>query len=160
MMTSPPNLEPLCRLRRGVPSDLSALVHLEASSFGGDRVSARSFRRWFDDRGALLLVLESKARPQVLNGYALTLLHWRGRVARLYSLAVEPRLRGQGLGMRLLQASMDEARRRDFEELRLEVSEANRAALALYEKADFQRFARRPGYYADGSDALRLRRSL
>lgn len=108
----------------------------------------------------MLLVIESTPHPVLLQGYALVLWHARGRVARLYSLAVDPLARGRGLGACLLAACADEARARGFKELRLEVAEANEGALALYRKAGFEPFARRRGYYADGGDALRLRRWL
>jgi ribosomal-protein-alanine N-acetyltransferase len=42
----------------------------------------------------------------------------------------------------------------------LEVSEANGAARALYAAAGFEEAGRRRRYYADGSDALVLRRAL
>lgn len=96
----------------------------------------------------------------MLDAYALVLWHAHGRVARLYSLAVDPAARGRGIGARILDACADEARQRGFQEFRLEVAEANEPALALYGKAGFEPFARRCAYYADGSDALRLRRWL
>lgn len=150
-------IDPCPRLRSAVPSDLPGLVRLEASSFNGDRLSRRSFRRCLRDQRAVLLVIECGSRPGLLWGYALVLGHVRGRVARLYSLAVDPSMRGRGLGGELLAACVAEARERGFEELRLEVAEANAPALALYRKAGFEPFARRSRYYDDGSDALRLR---
>ncbi len=96
----------------------------------------------------------------MLEGYALVLWHCRGRVARLYSLAVDPAARGRGTGGRLLDACAEQARERGFEEFRLEVAEANEPALALYRRAGFEPFARRHAYYSDGGDALRLHRWL
>jgi ribosomal-protein-alanine N-acetyltransferase len=45
-------------------------------------------------------------------------------------------------------------------DMHLEVSETNEAARALYAGAGFAVSGRRRGYYADGSDALVLRRAL
>jgi ribosomal protein S18 acetylase RimI-like enzyme len=105
----------------------------------------------------MVLVIEDEDKPGVLRGYALVLWHGHGRVARLYSLAVDPAARGRGIGGRLLDACAEHARVRSFKEFRLEVAEANEPALALYRRAGFELFGRRRAYYADGSDALRLR---
>jgi ribosomal protein S18 acetylase RimI-like enzyme len=152
--------DPAPGLRAATHSDIPELLRLETASFAGDRVSARSFRRWLAHKGALVLVIEDEGQPGNLSGYALVLWHVHGRVARLYSLAVDPAARGRGIGARLLDACAERARERGCEEFRLEVAEANEPALALYRRAGFGPFARRRAYYADGSDALRLRRRL
>ena len=46
------------------------------------------------------------------------------------------------------------ARHKKVEQIHLEVSEKNTAALALYEKSGFREIARRRKYYKDGSDAV------
>ncbi len=148
------------RLRPADPADLPALVLLEAVCFSTDRISARSFRRWLNDDKALLLVMDTPGVPSSLQAYALVLWHGHGRVARLYSLAVDPALRGHGLGRQLIDACVEAAVARGCQELRLEVSEANQPALVLYRQSGFEPFARHPAYYADGTDALRLRRRL
>jgi ribosomal protein S18 acetylase RimI-like enzyme len=64
------------------------------------------------------------------------------------------------LGQRLLEAIESEARRAGLAELRLEVRTDNVAALQLYQRNGYQRFAERSGYYEDGCNALRLRKIL
>ena len=44
--------------------------------------------------------------------------------------------------------------------MRLEVQPGNRAAIARYEKSGYRRTGRLPGYYNDGSDALRYEKVL
>lgn len=84
--------------------------------------------------------------------------------AEILTIAVDPNHRRSGLGRSLLAAASDRATRQGGEALFLEVSVANQAALALYEKAGFVRVGLRRGYYrgADGRsvDALVLRRNL
>jgi ribosomal-protein-alanine N-acetyltransferase len=83
-----------------------------------------------------------------------------GRQADVQTLAVAPAGQGRGLGRRLLDALVAEARRRDAGEVLLEVRAENEAALALYDGAGFERIAIRRGYYRPGgTDAhvLRLR---
>ena len=44
--------------------------------------------------------------------------------------------------------------------MRLEVQPANRAAIARYKKSGYRHTGRLPGYYNDGSDALRYEKNL
>jgi [ribosomal protein S18]-alanine N-acetyltransferase len=76
------------------------------------------------------------------------------------TLAVAPTARRLGLGTRLLDAAMTLAASRGARVAFLEVSINNVAARTLYARAGFTPTGRRPRYYADGSDALVLRRSL
>jgi ribosomal protein S18 acetylase RimI-like enzyme len=52
-------------------------------------------------------------------------------------MAVEPSMRGAGIGSRLLAAAEDEARRRGLPYMGLMVTEDNAAARALYERAGY-----------------------
>src|SRR4051794_34739122 len=74
-------------LRVGARTDLSALEALECRAFLHDRVSRRSFSRFVDSPRASLIVAD---RDGALCGYALVLFRARSRLARLYSIAVDP----------------------------------------------------------------------
>jgi ribosomal protein S18 acetylase RimI-like enzyme len=141
-------------------ADLPQLLLLEQASFSGDRLSARSFRRWLRAQPAALSVATSAQAPQALLGYALLLMPARSGAARLYSLAVSAAARGAGVGAQLLAACCEQARAAGRSELRLEVSVHNRAAIRLYLRAGFRLYGRRHGYYEDGADALCLCRFL
>lgn len=80
--------------------------------------------------------------------------------AEILTLAVIPQARRTGLGRALLSAAMAEAARHGAATMFLEVSVGNAAARALYDGAGFVEIGRRPHYYADGSDAVALRRML
>jgi ribosomal-protein-alanine acetyltransferase len=145
------------RLRRGAERDLDALLALEHSVFSGDRLSRRQFRHHVDARSSDLIVAASAAG---VDGYALLFSRSGSLIGRIYSIAVAPSARGQGLGNRLLQRLESIARARGLAEMRLEVRKDNDAAIALYERRGYQRFDERRGYYADGADAWRLSKSL
>lgn len=87
-----------------------------------------------------------------------------GRVAageaEVLTLAVLPARRRAGVGAALLAAAAGLAAGLGAGEMFLEVSEANAAARALYARGGFVEVGRRGRYYADGSDALVLRRVL
>lgn len=80
--------------------------------------------------------------------------------AEILTIAVEPSQRRQGLGAALLAAALAEAHNRGARAMLLEVSVTNAAARALYFGAGFAEVGRRAKYYADGSDALILRRAV
>jgi ribosomal-protein-alanine N-acetyltransferase len=75
--------------------------------------------------------------------------------AYVQNIAVVPDHRRRGLGARLLTALLDDARRRGFTKVGLEVRVDNDAAIALYERFGFRRVGLRRRYYQpSGTDAL------
>lgn len=72
------------------------------------------------------------------------LLRHRADVWELAKMAVAAPLRGQGLGRRLAEAAIDEARRRGARTLFLETSPALKPALALYRSLGFRRVRQGP----------------
>jgi ribosomal-protein-alanine N-acetyltransferase len=80
--------------------------------------------------------------------------------AHVIRLAVDAQRRRQGIGRLLLDGLVGWAREVKAEALVLEVRASNAAALGLYAEAGLQVDGRRPRYYADGEDALLLRRSV
>ena len=98
-------------------------------------------------------------REGELVGYAGLVVS--GHQADVQTLATAPAEQGKGLGRRLLDALVAEARRREAGEVLLEVRADNVAAQALYARAGFERIAVRRGYYRPGgTDALVLRLQL
>ncbi len=67
--------------------------------------------------------------------------------AHMLNLTVRPESQRQGIGERLLQHFMQNARRHDADVLMLEVRPSNEPAIALYRKLGFNEIGVRPGYY-------------
>jgi [ribosomal protein S18]-alanine N-acetyltransferase len=137
-------------------SDLDAVEALEKASFATDRLSRRSLRSHIRGQRGLFVAEDAEG----LLGYALVFLRRNGRLARLYSIAVDRRARGQGVGRALLSACEALAEREGREALRLEVRLGNRRAIALYRRLGYRRFGAYEGYYADGATALRFEKLL
>lgn len=144
-------------IRTAKRSDLGALAALEERVFSSDRLSPRSFRRLVASPGAALRVAVD---ADGLAGYGLVFVRANSRIARLYSLAVDPARRGLGLAGRLLDDAGRQARRRGCRALRLEVRADNPVAIRLYERAGYRPIGRVPDYYADGATALRYEKDL
>ncbi len=83
-----------------------------------------------------------------------------GRWGRLYSLAVDPRYRKQGIAKDLIAASFDWFRAQGLTVCRAEVKSDNLAARRLYAAMGFVEGAMLPHYYGLGEWGLRLSRDL
>lgn len=146
---------PVFRLAR--PNDIDALVALEKSSFDDDRISRRSFRRFVEAPRDRLIIAEGKSE---LQGYVLVLMHKATRLARIYSIAVSPAARGQGLGEKLIKEAESVAAEAGRIVMRLEVRTDNIGAISLYRRLGYRQFGTLKDYYADHGDALRFERRI
>lgn len=144
-------------LRAATADDLNALVELENRCFEYDRLSRRNFQWMITRAHASLTVAEADGN---LLGYALVLFHQGTSLARLYSIALEERARGIGLGQKLLDRAEAEAIDNDCAYMRLEVRPDNRGAIALYERNGYRPFATVRDYYEDHSEALRFEKRI
>jgi ribosomal protein S18 acetylase RimI-like enzyme len=144
-------------IRPANPEDLDALVALETACFDGDRISRRQFNYLLKRGNASILVA-------VLEGGLvgdLVLLYSRATsVARLYSIAVDGKVRGKGIARSLMQAAEREAWDHQRAYLRLEVRKDNHAAIRLYQSLGYRRLGEHPDYYDDHMDAWRFEKSL
>lgn len=78
--------------------------------------------------------------------------------ADVQTVAVAPSHQGRGLARTMLEQLVSQAEVHGVTHTLLEVREDNESALRLYGRMGFEQISRRPGYYADGTDALILRR--
>jgi ribosomal-protein-alanine N-acetyltransferase len=115
--------------------------------------------RWGAEALALMLAMPG-AFAQHIPGIGFVLARVAADEAEILTLAVVPQARRQGHGGVLLAAALAGAAARGATAMLLEVSADNAAAQALYATAGFVEVGRRRRYYADGSDALVLRRAL
>lgn len=143
-------------------TDARAILEME-KLFPSDRMSARSVRNVLRSASAQGWVAVRPGAPRIAQDVlgCLVLFTRRGSgIARIYSVVVAPAARGQGLGAALVRTAQDWARHAGLHTLSLEVRADNAAARALYARLGYIEHARLPGYYDDGADGLRLRKSL
>ena len=144
-------------IRAATGRDLDAIDRIENRSFAKDRFPRRNLARVLKSPSSAFLMAEIGGRPV---GYAMVLFRKGSRVARLYSIAVDPDCRGKGAADALIGACCNAASARGADRLRLELRPSNKAALSLYERAGFAHLGRKSGYYDDGEDALKMERAL
>ena len=143
-------------IRRAVQADIPTLVELE-QVFPSDRMDRRSFRHLLQSGNGSVLVYTSNG---VTVGDAVVLYRSNSRVARIYSLVVQPAHRGRGIAQQLLQAVEADARAHHSYSLRLEVRPDNAQAQRLYTRAGYVQECRLERFYEDGSPALRFCKTL
>lgn len=80
--------------------------------------------------------------------------------AQIMDIAVAPEERGRGVASLLLEQAIALSRDRGAERLVLEVRQSNLAAVGLYERFGFVRYAVRKGYYEGKEDALLMEKEL
>jgi len=144
-------------IRQARLSDIDELVRLEDISFHTDRISRRSFKYLLTRGKALTLVNETE---NVLSGYAMLLFHGGTYNARLYSIAVDPCARGNGIGRMLLNAVEMAAMEKECVYIRLEVREDNSEARELYQSFGYKIIKIIPDYYEDREKAVRYEKMI
>jgi len=145
------------QLREVENDDLEPLLRLEKAAFDTDRLSRRSFRHWISGGKRAFLVATVDG---TLAGYILVIYHRGTRLARLYSIATDPRFRGRGIARRLIEAGERAASDSGRFIMRLEVATDNRAAIALYESLGYVTFGSYRDYYDDHGDAARMQKRI
>ncbi len=140
-------------VRAANTTDLDRIDAIEVASFTADRFARRNLARMLrGDRTRFLLADGSGGA----GGYLALSFRRGSRVARIYSLAVAPDSRRQGIAEALVKAGLALASALDRPLVRLEVRAGNAAAINLYEGLGFRLHDRRNAYYEDGETALVL----
>ncbi len=94
------------------------------------------------------------------EAFAIWSIHAVVEEAELLRIAVDPDLRGRGLGRGILKACEAELERLRIRALFLEVRVSNASARGLYKAAGWAENGLRKAYYKDGEDAALYRKEL
>lgn len=82
------------------------------------------------------------------------------KVGHFITIDVAPERRRSGLGRRLMETAEQHLAGLGCGSVMLEVGAGNLPAQAFYERLGYRQTGRIPGYYADGTEALVLRKPL
>jgi len=137
-------------------TDLEALCALERQSFpAADAFSRAQLRYLLSSPRASFHLVRREGR---VVGSAILLRRRtpRGPSGRLYSMAVSPDCRGQGLGRVLMDDVLAACRREGIARLTLEVRADNAPAVALYRKYGFRTAHELPDYYGPRQPGLKM----
>ncbi len=143
-----PRVEPM------EPADLSAVVRIAAASFD-QPWSEAVFREELARPWARLWVLRCEGIVA-----AFVVFWWVRDEVHVLNLATHPSCRRRGLAGQLLFELAAFSERRAVRYVSLEVMKDNEPAVGLYRRFGFREIGSRPSYYADGSDALVMLKTL
>jgi len=149
---------PAIEIRTSGPLDLALLATLHAACFaqgtGGAVWSASDIAEVLGIPGSFARLAVAGARqrptgepPSTALPVGLVLARVVAEDCEILSLGVAPPWRRRGVGQRLLNAVLEEARCLGARAVFLEVAEDNAAARAFYLAESFARIGRRPKYY-------------
>ncbi|WP_104193363.1 ribosomal protein S18-alanine N-acetyltransferase [Cryobacterium sp. Y82] len=149
------------QLRRAHEPDLAAIMHLETTIFENDAWSAPMMVRDLGDPACYYLVAFRPDDPSNVEAYAGLLAPQGAAEGDIQTIAVAESARGGGLGRTLMQALINEARKRGSRLIFLEVRADNPGAQRLYERLGFLEVGVRRGYYQpDNVDAIVMRLNI
>src|SRR6201990_883846 len=158
-MSTCPDGQGTVRLRETKRADMPAVMTLERELFPEDAWTPEMFAAEFAQPPSRRLYLVAEA-GNALIGYA-GMMFTGGSQADVATLAVAPARWGEGTGTALLLALVDEADKRGYDEVLLEVREDNPRARRVYLRHGFTEVGIRRGYYQpSGVDAVVMRKEL
>lgn len=140
-------------LRRMRWWDIPDVMAIEEIVFPGTAWSPAQFWSELAHEDRTYLVAEQEDRVVAYGGVMV-----RPPTADIQTIAVDADHRGRGIARDLLTRLLVTADGSRCNEVLLEVSADNAAAIALYASEGFEVIARRASYYGPGLDALIMRR--
>jgi len=151
------------KLRPATRADVPGLLEVERRSFVGvyaeQRLVARQFRYYLDHPNARVTVAVQAGE---VVGYSIVTLpadHRRDQVY-LQSVAVLPRLRGQRVGVLLMERYLAEGRRHRRRRAVLEVTIKRPGTRRYYEHLGFKVTRLLPHFYGRGHTGVEMERAL
>jgi [ribosomal protein S18]-alanine N-acetyltransferase len=148
------------RLRSFEAEDLPELVRLDARCFPPQISYSRAELQFFVRHPRSTTTIAESAGE--IAGFCV--VDWKlesGRkLGHFITIDVAPEFRRNGLGRLLMQAGEMLLSSMGCFAIALEVASNNRVAQAFYEHLGYEQTGRIPGYYADGTNALVMRKAL
>ncbi|HJQ03187.1 MAG TPA: ribosomal protein S18-alanine N-acetyltransferase [Jatrophihabitans sp.] len=149
---------PTVRLRRMTKADVDVLLPHEQVMFGTESWSRNSYLDELADTESRHYLVAVDDNDQVLASAGLLTI---AETAQIVTIGVLPAARRRGIARLLVRELLDEARRRQAQEVLLEVRIDNKPARKLYESQGFVPIGTRRGYYDRGRvDAVVMRYAL
>ena len=146
-------------LRLATPKDLHALLAIENAMFDPavyDRLTEEALAKLLQKPSTALYVWEADGN---IVGYALGIVIAKKRIW-FNSLAVLKEYQSTEAAKRLFAAIEVHALTHNLDTVILEIRDDNRALLRRYKGMGYCEWKRIPGYYPDGSSAIRMLKKM
>jgi ribosomal protein S18 acetylase RimI-like enzyme len=147
----------MVQIRPGNEADIDDLLVIEDECFsiyyyGQYKFGVEEFLYYLHGPNCTLLVADDRH----VVGYTAAVVRRprTGALLHIDSIGVRAEHRDQGIGHRLLQAVIEEARRRHCETAVLEVATPNQAGIAFFQSHGFREVRKLPNYYGRSLDGI------
>jgi len=141
-------------------SDIEAILEIERQSFGRpwNRISFLEELSHPYSFNYVFRLLQASANSRLIS---YIFFHIIADEMEILKVAVDPLMRGCGIGFQMVAESLSIAEQKGAESSFLEVRQSNIAAINLYHKSGFEIIGKRPGYYPETKeDALVMMKML
>lgn len=143
--------------QKALPDNVNQIVALEKLCFGEEGFSKRQIDYLVRKaKGEVVVIIVSGE----IAANLILLFRKNSKHIRIYSLAVDPKMRGKGLAREMINYAEKKASQLNINQLSLEVNEHNFSAIQLYQSSGFQVVQTKKIYYKDGSDALVMKKLI
>ncbi len=140
------------KIRDATKRDLPRIMQIERRAFDHPWTLDAFAREFALPFSRTVIASLSVDRNEVIAGY---LCRWLvADECHILNVAVDPNARRRGIGERLIENALAEAKARSATVVTLEVRRSNLPARGLYRKFDFQERRLRRNYYGPGEDAI------
>ena len=144
-------------IERASSEHLKEIEELERDCFSREAFSRRQIRYLIKSPSVTALVATLKGS---VAGYIICVGRRDSSSGRIYTFCVRPEYRRKKIASRLLMELEKECLLKVINRLTLEVGEDNIAAYGFYNKNGFAELYKIPGYYSDGSTALKMEKFI
>ena len=96
-------------------------------------------------------------QSNMIIGFFLLYIGSEHRYSSIYSLAIDPKFRGQQHGIKMLNVIFDICKQHKAPGIKLEVSETNDAAINIYKALNFKKVKHIKDYYDIGLHAIEMK---
>jgi ribosomal protein S18 acetylase RimI-like enzyme len=143
--------------RRAVEADMPGMMKVEEDCFGLERFSPQVVRAFIERDNAFIIVGVEEGE---IVGSAMAIYSEEAGEGKIASIAVVRRLRGEGIGARLLEECENVFRAHGLTRFSLEVETNNEPAIALYDTRGYQAKGLINDFYAPGRHAYCMEKRL
>jgi len=140
------------KIRRAFKEDIPRLCCIEEKCRFCPKWGEKGFKREFENRVSVTIVLEEKGKVQGFANFWLF-----SDSVDLNYIAVAKEMRRRLAGSKLVEKVIEYARKNGCRWINLEVNRENLPAVAFYEKIGFEKAGIRPKFYNNQYDALLMK---
>ena len=147
----------MIKIRKALLSDIPEVLTIEYKSFTYEAFTKKQFISILRSKNSMFFVAETE---HGIAGYIILFKRKNCNFLRIYSIAVDPALRGMHIGRDLLTHAEKITKEMNMNTLTLEVHQENQPAILFYFKHGFAVTQEIPDYYNPGVNAFKMKKIL